>query len=148
MHQADPYRRLATWWLGVAVLMVLLGLNKQLDLLQKLLSVWGKAAAIGLDLYSDRRLAQRAFIVLLVLVSLGAGVVGLHHVRAVRKRITPSMFGVALVLAYALLRAMEFNLHDARFATFDAFMWVIEVAGILLVLWCAVRALRAGVHRP
>jgi hypothetical protein len=147
-HEADRYGRLATWWMGVTVLMLLLGLNKELDLLQKLVTVWGRAAAISLDLYGDRRMAQRAFIALLVLLSVGAGVVALHHLRGVRKRVAPALFGVALVLAYAVLRATVFNMKDARFGTLAEFMWVVEVAGILLVLWCAVRDLRVGVHRP
>ncbi|MEO8314742.1 MAG: hypothetical protein ABI645_08105 [Pseudomonadota bacterium] len=139
---ADMHR-LATWWLGVGVLMILLGLNKELDLLQKLLREWGKTAAISQGWYPNRVMVQHAFIALLALLLGGAGAIALHYVRGFISRIASAMVGVALVLTYALLRAAIFNgLRETMPALLITFEWLLEPAGILLVIWCATRASR------
>jgi hypothetical protein len=141
--------RLATWWLGVSLLMILLGLNKELDLMQKIVRVWGKAAVISEGWYANRAAVQHAFVAS-VAVMLAVAVVGtLLYLHRVMERIIPALIGVALVLAYALLRTAVFNgLREAVPASLSSAMWLLEPAGVLLVLWCAWRASRSSAALP
>jgi hypothetical protein len=150
MQPSDPQeagrrRRLTAWWIGIAILLILLGINKELDLLQRLVRVWGKAVALDQGWYENRKALQRTFVAsLMVLTAAIAGVV-LHWLREVWRRIAPAMAGIALIVSYALLRAALFNAipasHHGLVATS---MWVVEIAGIILVIWAAVRGPRPG----
>jgi hypothetical protein len=138
---AAGLQRLATWWLVVAVLMILLGLTKELDLLQKMVRVWGRAAVANHGWYANRAIVQRAFVALMALVLAGAGGVVLYYFRSILARIIPALAGMALVLLYALLQTAAFNgFRDAMPTNFDAVVWLLEPAGVLLVLWCAIHA--------
>jgi hypothetical protein len=149
-QEAHRQHRLAAWWTGVALLMILLGLNKELDLLQKLVSNWGKAVALQQGWYEHRRAVQWTFIVVLVLLSAGSTAVVIGFLRDVLSRIALASAGVALILSYVLLRAAVFNvLQDSTTGHVVAVAWVLELSGLALVLWCAVRTMRSpGAGRP
>jgi hypothetical protein len=136
--------RLAAWWLGVAVLLLVLGLNKELDLLQKLVRSGGKALALKQGWYQDRKTVQAAFIVLLGLLSAGAALAAALYFRHVWFRIAMSAAGVALIVFYALLRATEFHVANGHVPEMIASLdWIPEIAGVMIVLWCALAAGRS-----
>lgn len=148
-REARRQHRLAIWWLGMAVLMTLLGLNKELDL-QRLVGEWGKAAALSQGWYEDRRTVQRAFIALLLLLSTASVAAALIALRDVWGRIALPFAGLALILAYVLTRAAAIHvLRGAVPESVTSSLWLLELLGIALVLWCASRAARStGARRP
>ena len=140
---ADLQRRVARWWLGVAVLLIMLGLNKELDLLQKLVREWGRVMVIHQGWYDQRRTIQAAFLLVLLLLCAGGAAAALRYLHRVWPRIALSAVGVTLILVYALVRATQFNVSAAPVPWLLASLaWVLEIAGVMLVLWCAIRAAR------
>jgi hypothetical protein len=140
--EASHQRRLAAWWLGVGLLMLALGANKELDL-QLLLGDMGKQLALEQGWYAQRRTVQLVFVTVFgcVLVA-GLGIAG-FLLRRLIHRIWPAIVGVALVLAYAGARAAIFHtLHDNADSTLASRLWILELVGIALVAWSALRASR------
>jgi hypothetical protein len=140
---ADLQRRIAIWWLGVAVLLIMLGLNKELDLLQKLVREWGRILVVHQGWYDQRRTIQGAFLLVLLLLCTCGAAAAQRYFHRVWPRIARSAVGVTLILSYALLRAMQFNVSAAPVPRLLASLaWVLETGGVLVVLWCAIRAAR------
>ena len=152
LHTSQPVEaadqaRLAAWWLSVGGVMLLLGLNKELDL-QELLGLWGKEAARKQGWYEQRRVVQGVFVAALVLGAVAALGLTAYALRHVLKHIAVGLLGLGLVFAYALLRAALF--HAVRDPSAQAgleWIWQLELAGIALVAWAAwgaARPLRQG----
>jgi hypothetical protein len=140
--EADHQARLSAWWLGVGGVMLLLGLNKELDL-QTLLGLWGKQAAREQGWYAQRRVVQGVFVAALVLAAVAALGLAAYTLRQVLKRIALGLAGLGLVFAYALLRAALFHtVRDPSGQNALAWVWPLELAGIALVAWAAWRAAR------
>jgi hypothetical protein len=138
--EADNLARLAGWWLGVAVVMLLLGLNKELDL-QTLLGLWGKQAAREQGWYAQRRVVQGVFVAALVVAAVIALGLAAYALRGVLRRIALGLVGLGLVFVYALLRAALFHtVRDPSGQNALGGVWPIELAGIALVAWAAWRA--------
>jgi hypothetical protein len=135
-HQA----RLAAWWFVVGVVMLLLGLNKELDL-QTLVGSWGKQVAREQGWYSQKRVVQVVFVTALVLATLVALASAAYALRHVLRRIALGLAGLGLVFVYALLRAALFHtVRDPSSQNALAWVWPLELAGIALVAWAAWRA--------
>jgi hypothetical protein len=131
--------RLAAWWFGAGLLMLVLGLNKELDL-QTPFGQWGKQIALAQGWYEQRGAVQRGFVAGLAAVALAALALAAHALRDVWRTIAPALAGVALVLAYALLRAALFHvLRKGPYAPLLTLLWPLELAGIGLVAWGAWR---------
>ena len=99
-------RRLGAYWLILAVGLLLLAVNKQLDL-QKLIYITGRNLAIRQGWFDQRREIMR-------IVLVGVGIVGVLSVAAVLllmrglwSRIWLSVLGVALLAAFAVIRVGE-----------------------------------------
>jgi hypothetical protein len=138
--EADNQARLAAWWLGVGVVMLLLGLNKELDL-QTLLGHWGKQAALEQGWYAQRRLVQGVFVSALVLAAAAALGMVAYALRRLLRRIALGLIGLGLVFAYVLLRAALFlTVRNPAVQNALGWVWPIELAGIALVAWAAWRA--------
>jgi hypothetical protein len=95
-------------WRRVALLILLLGINQQLDL-QTLLIQSGRALAEVEGWYAYRRLVQRAFFGFfaggfLLLVSLAA-----WRCRAFLNRHRLVTLGLAILIGFVLMRAADFN---------------------------------------
>ncbi len=118
--------RVPSLWAGFCVLLLLLGINKQLDL-QSLFTELGRIAAQQEGWYEGRRTVQVVFIVLLVLA--GAGllralwVFARGHVHEVRL----ALFGAVGLVAFVAIRAASFHHVDLLIRT--------EVAGVDLNAW-------------
>lgn len=140
--EASHQRRLAAWWLSVGMLMLALGVNKELDL-QLLLGEMGKQLALEQGWYAQRKMVQLAFVTLFGTVLVASLSVAGFLLRRLIYRIWPATVGVALVLAYAGARAAIFHaLRDSVDGTLASRLWVFELLGIALVAWSALRASR------
>jgi hypothetical protein len=143
-----PARR-AAWWLSLAVLFALLGVNKQLDL-QTLLTETGRWVAYGTGWYEERRGVQILFV---TLVATGAvlAVMGLAYLaRDQLRTLGPSIVGLAMTLGYVVIRAASFHRVDVLIHTeifFVELNWVFELSGIGVVAWSARRARRLASPR-
>lgn len=128
-------------WRMLAGVLGLFGLNKQLDL-QTLLITVGRAGLSAEGWYGERRLLQKLFVAVLLLVAVGVMTwAAVRHGAFWRVHWLMSL-GMALVLGFALLRAAEIN-HvepDQPAAPFGPrWRWLIEAAGVIL---CSCGALR------
>lgn len=138
--EARHQERLAHWWVGLGALMILLGLNKQLDL-QTLLTEVGKDMALAQGWYAGRKQVKLAFVLLLGLALGALGLVIAYAMRRLWRRVMPSLLGVVLILGFAEVRAAVFYaLSVAPASDLMTDPWFLEVAGISLVLWDAHRA--------
>jgi hypothetical protein len=102
----------AGFWLALAVVASVLGLNKQLDL-QSLLTAAGREVAVAIGWYGRRRVIQAVFVGLLA-----AGVVGvvgsLIRLRSRTSRAyVLTILGVVGLTAFVLARAATFHHVDA-----------------------------------
>jgi hypothetical protein len=133
--------RPATFWRLLAVMMTLLGINKQLDL-QTFLTQSGRAILKGTSRYEDRRTYQLVFIGVVVLLALAILAVLFWAVRrSFRTRWMPSI-GMAFVLTFVAIRAASFHHVDVLLASkLGAFKWnwILELGGIIVIGLSALR---------
>ena len=137
----DDVSRQKYLWLGIACLLLFLGLNKQLDL-QTLLTSIGRNIAYRDGWYRERRTFQ--------LIIVGIALVGglatmfamlLVYLRVIKQHLL-AILGVCLLIVFILLRMSSFHHLDELFRIRLAgikIYWLIEWAGIALILWNAKR---------
>ena len=123
-------RSSATSWLMLGIALVLLGLNKQLDL-QILLTEIGRNVARQYDWYQQRRTIQEVFIAMLAATLTGVAVVVLIVSRRIRE-LRLSLIGVAVLLLFVLERAATFH-HAPILPDSDWLNAALELGGIVLV---------------
>lgn len=146
--RGQPARLLRRWWLGVGLLMLLLGLNKQLDL-QTLFAQLAKSMALAEGWYVRRRQVQFAFVVTLALALISLALAAIYALRPVLRHIVPSLLGLALLLLFVGLRAVTFHvLRVPDGAEKLPGLWLAELAGIALIAWDARRAVRGVGAKP
>lgn len=128
------------FWYIVSILMLCLGINKQLDL-QTWFTEFGRDTAMSQGWYAYRRVAQIVFIAGLLLLSLSCAVGMLRWARLADRYAVRAAVGVALLLAFVLMRATSFHhidavlgLEVAESVTFNA---ALELSGVCLVGWAA-----------
>jgi len=133
------------FWLAAAVLLVLLGFNKQLDLQSWVIEV-GKEMAEDRGVYAHRRKIQLAFILLMAGGSLAALAVTAWLLRRVWRRYWLAFAGFVLLAAFVLMRASTFNHVDEMVAheSWDILLLrnTMELTGVVLVgarAWLAAR---------
>lgn len=130
-------RRFAMYWLVMAVVMLLLAFNKQLDL-QKLIYITGRNLAIRQGWFDQRREVMR-------MVVLGVGIVGVLSVGVVLlamnglwSRLWLSVLGITLLAGFAVIRTGELldlnHLTKAQLIGPVHLSHVIELLAITLVL--------------
>ena len=125
----------ARFWLGVSLLLVLLGFNKELDL-QSLLTEAGRNLTQAIGIYEQRRLLQGLFLLLLA----GAAAFAIFRLaRILRRSSAPARMaavGIAILFAFILLRAASFH-HIDDWVTVDIrglrSGWWLELAGIVVI---------------
>ena len=128
-------------WLGIACLLLFLGLNKQLDL-QTLLTSIGRNIAYRDGWYRDRRAFQLVFVSVALVGGLATMFAMLFiYLRVIRQHLL-AILGVCLLIVFILLRMSSFHHLDELFRVRLAgikIYWVIEWAGIGLIVWNAKR---------
>ena len=125
----------ARFWLGVSLLLLLLGLNKELDLQSPLTEV-GRNLTKATGIYEQRRLLQGLF---LLLLAGAAAFAVLRLTRMLSRSSAPTRaaaVGIAILLAFILLRAASFH-HIDDWVTVDVRGlrggWWLELAGIVVI---------------
>lgn len=122
-------------WQMITVGLVLLGINKQLDL-QSALTEIGRLIAVYQGWYETRREVQGWFI-----STVGLLVIATLTLVALLARKTPfatriTVFGCFLLLAFVLIRAASFHHFDRliNHVVFGVRMnWVFEIGGLLII---------------
>ena len=132
------------FWLLMAGLLTLLGLNKQLDL-QTFVTTFGRSLAQSGGWYEYRREVQAAFVAFLALAALGFSVALASTLTGTRRTIQLAAAGIVLLFAFIMLRAASFH-HVDEWVTTDAAGlrsgWWLELAGIS-VIGCSAVAYRS-----
>jgi hypothetical protein len=146
-------RRERLLWLAFTVLLVALGINKQLDL-QSAMTEFFRQLAHEQGWYENRREYQSAFIEIFFVL----GVVGGAALVALTWRMPSAMkiagLGLCFVGCYVLIRAMSFHNVDALIGRRVLSMrvnWILELGGITVIILGASRrdAIARGVpSRP
>ena len=140
-HAKDQESKFARIRRVLAVLLFLLGLNKQLDL-QTILIEWGRRLAMATGTYQHHRDIQLVFFTGLAvgLIVTVAACRQLLFAFAARHRVCAVGFG--LVGLYTFIRAGSID-HVDEMLGFDferiPGLWVLEVAGLVLVIATAIR---------
>jgi hypothetical protein len=144
IHAAEAHnqRLLALLWLGLCLALVLLGINKQLDL-QTLFIEVGREMAKAQGWYDSRKRVQEEFIVGL---ALGGGALGAalgYAFRRVVRRVALALVGVFMLGVFVLVRAALFqHINLLPQGGLAHLSWVLELGGIALVGIAALRASR------
>jgi tellurite resistance protein TehA-like permease len=142
---AIPARdRSRTLWLVVALALLALGINKQLDL-QTALTEWGRGMALSEGWYQVRRPLQVVFIAA-VLVS---GLIALRAASRLARgdaSLRPVIGGVVFITCFVVIRASSFH-HVDLLIGYDIsgvrVNWLLELGGIAFVAVAAYRQDRA-----
>jgi hypothetical protein len=127
-------------WLGLSVLLVFLGFNKQLDL-QTIVTEVGRMAAHAGDWYANRRVVQLSFIVGVLL----AGLWGLRAVWLLAQGNVAEMRAVLLgtvsLLCFVAIRAASFHHVDLLLGYRLAGLrinWILELGAVAIIALGAV----------
>jgi hypothetical protein len=143
--QEALFRRERRFWIFAAGVMLLLGLNKQLDF-QSLLTMIARCNAQLTGWYDTRRQVQEVFI--LIVAAGGLAVVGLLALllRGIMHRVWPALLGLGFVSAFVVIRAASFHHVDVLLSSYASGVklnWLLELPGPFLVALIAVRRVRA-----
>ena len=128
-------RRSASFWGMVGLLMILLGINKQLDL-QTLFTEIGRQIARAQGWMDQRRIVQLWFIVAFGTAALASFFLFVRTKRDLFGRFKLASTGLFFLLSFLVIRAAGFHHFDEilRFRLFGAKMnWLLELAGIYLI---------------
>ncbi len=137
-------RLLSLFWLGLFCMLILLGLNKQLDL-QTLLTQTARDLSKAQGWYYDRRPVQLLFIALVGLGGIAASVGLAYALRRVIRRVWLAVLGVAELMVFIVVRAASFHHVDQLLFTGTVRLnWVLELSGISLIAIAAFRASAAA----
>jgi hypothetical protein len=119
--------------------MLLLGINKQLDL-QSWLTQVGRDLAKAQGWYAERQSVQTAFIEILVVCGLtGMGLLALM-LRRVLRHVTGAVLGLGFLVTFVAVRAASFH-HVDRWlgAGVVRLNWMLELGGLGLIALSAWR---------
>ena len=133
-QQAD--RRYFLFWSMIGLLMVILGINKQLDL-QSLFTEVGRQVARAQGWMDQRRIVQFWFIVAFGTTAIAAFLSFARIRRDLFRRFMLAFTGLFFLLSFIIIRATGFHHFDEMlgFRLFGAKMnWVLELTGIYLII--------------
>lgn len=149
-REARNQRSLKRLWLMIAVGMVVLGINKQLDLQSLLLQV-ARDRAIDDGWYANRRPYQLGFIVAVVILAFTGTILLACALRHVLRRVFLAVVGLAVLICFVIIRASSFHEVDAALAVGAPLRVnaVLELTGIGLIIasasrWPGTRSTRTG----
>lgn len=140
-------------WRTLAVLFLLLGINKQLDL-QSAFTEVGRYIAHHQGWYESRQAVQFLFVCGIVILGALAAAVTVFLVRGVAAPTWVALLGTAFVLTFVVIRAASFHHVDVFISTRLAgvrWNWILEIGGLTIVLigaWLRVLGARWAVTDP
>ncbi|HET6943527.1 MAG TPA: hypothetical protein VFH89_15355 [Sphingomicrobium sp.] len=123
------------FWIGTALLLVFLGLNKELDL-QTLLTVEGRSFAHYAGWYEQRRVVQGIFLLVMAVVGVVAIAALVRWLRKSPGQVKTAAVGIVLLFTFVLIRAGSFHHIDDWVTINVAGMrtgWWLELAGTALI---------------
>jgi hypothetical protein len=132
-------------WLGIAVLMVFLCINKQLDL-QSLLTDVGRLVAKRSGWYGERRTVQRLFVIAVAAAGTLTFVIMVWKIRSILRESIVLLLGLCLLVTFIIVRAASFHHVDVLIKSRILGIrmnWILELTGIVLI---ALSAARSAVH--
>lgn len=139
-----PVGRLRVFGAGLTLLLILLMVNKQLDL-QSALTAGARCLSQLQGWYEDRRAIQIGFILVLLLYCLGFGLFVVWVMRRHLGQIWLMLLGLILLLTFIAVRAVGFHHFDAIINARISNVrmnWVLELGGLALIavnaLWMLV----------
>lgn len=133
-------RRERAFWIFLTVLMVLMAVNKQLDL-QSFMTASGRCISKIQGWYKARRAVQQEFVLVLALITSSFGLWLLIVMRRTLRRTFIALLGTIIVLGFVLIRAVGFHDVDSIINhTFNGVRmnWVLELSGLVLIILGAV----------
>jgi hypothetical protein len=133
-------RRERSFWLGTAIALLCLGINKQLDLQTDLTQV-ARAAARARGWYGFRREAQGLFLLLLVAASTAFATIFVFWLRKTTASVKVAAVGLLILATFIFARAALFHHLDYWVAIDIRELgngWWLELAGIAVI--CAAAA--------
>ena len=139
--RTTAYRASFLFWALLTLCMVILGVNKHLDL-ESWLTEFGRNIALSQGWYETRSSVQRP----LVAGVAGFGLISLAVLLALTRRLLPrhvlAFVGTVILLCFVMARAMSFHQLDDALAV-EMFgvraRWLLELGGILCIGGCAVK---------
>lgn len=128
--------RQRAFWLILATLLLLLAINKQLDL-QSALTATGRCLSQAQGWYEDRRAIQLVFILAVVGISFVLAIVVSWMMRREFRHIWPALIGLSFLLAFVVIRAAGFHHFDRLIGSQIGSVrvnWILELGGIALII--------------
>ncbi|MEO5900073.1 MAG: hypothetical protein ABIR68_08070 [Ilumatobacteraceae bacterium] len=134
-REAMNQRLLARVWFVVAVVLLALGINKQLDLQTWFLQTARRRAYEG-GWYGDRRRYQADGIAIMFLVAMASAAGLVFLLRRVLRRILITIAGLTMLVMFVTIRAISFHYVDYVLQMGGRFgvNVTLELAGILLII--------------
>jgi hypothetical protein len=132
VQSPGPRARLQLVWFGLTWTLILLGLNKQLDL-QSLLTITGKNMAMEQGWYAERQDVQFWFIATIVASSVLGGAALAWWLRRELRAVRLAALGAVFIVAFALMRAASFQHVDLLLSKASGGLrmnWLLELSGI------------------
>jgi hypothetical protein len=133
--RSSGYTRDRMFWWACAALLVLLGLNKQLDL-QGYVTIAGRSLAKREGWFTERRLVQAVFIsTLCTIAAIVLAALGIW-LRRSSAAVKVAALGIVLLFTFILWRAASFHHMDVWATREIAGMrtgWWLELAGIMVI---------------
>ena len=123
------------FWFGCAVLLVLLGLNKQLDL-QGYITTFGRTLARSGGWYEQRRLVQAAFVTALTVIAVISLALLAARLRRSGSPVRIAALGIVILFTFVLWRAASFHHMDVWVTHNIGGMrsgWWLELAGVIII---------------
>ena len=139
----------ATFWIVLAIVLLLLGINKQADL-QSLITMYGRDLIKYVGLYSVRRTFQIAFIALVAIIAMLSVSISLWAVCRWTWPCHLAAIGLGIQAAFLVIRAASFHHVDRLLGLRMADMkinLIVESIGLVLMLLAAVGRLRMAAGR-
>jgi hypothetical protein len=123
--------------IGIAILLLLLGINKQLDL-QTLLAIIGRKLAEAQGWYNIRRFIQMVFIVVVTLMVLFSLAIWFRWMKRRWRRYGLHFVGTVLILLFVVIRAssiehVTFRHSAGHSSVLYMLLSILELVGILII---------------
>jgi hypothetical protein len=139
LFSADVVKTQQIFWLFVTLILLILGINKQLDL-QSLFTSIGKYYAHRDGWYQHRRSIQLTVIVGLIVSMLMVMTLFIYYLRNIFRRNWLAIVGLIFLVIFVAIRATSFHHIDILINTYILgfkINWVLELSGIIVIALAA-----------
>ncbi len=142
MEEKKPFH----FWLLISIIMIGLGINKQLDV-QTLLTEVGRQLSYTQEWYEMRRIVQLLFMTALFAAGVAAFAWFTISFRDLLRRYVFAFCGLFFLLSYMVIRAAAFH-HVGELIQYDLqgirMKWVLELAGIYMIIGAGLKDMFAS----